>query len=80
MSYPPARWAVCCVGLLLFTACGNDTTPVEIPEWAKVAPEQIEEARKHGMPVAFENELGMRFVLIPAGTVLKRTVLRGEGQ
>ncbi len=40
------------------------------PPWAKVAPEQIAEAKKHGVPVAFENELGMRFVLIPAGKFL----------
>ncbi len=40
---------------------------VEVPEWAKVAPKQIAQARMHGVPVAFENDLGMRFVLIPAG-------------
>ncbi len=40
------------------------------PSWAKVAPEQIAEAMKLGVPVAFENDLGMRFVLIPAGTFL----------
>ncbi len=43
---------------------------VAVPSWAKVAPEQIAEAKKHGVPVAFENDLGMRFVLIPAGTFL----------
>ena len=31
------------------------------PAWAKVAPEQIAEAKKHGVPVAFENDHGMRF-------------------
>ena len=41
-----------------------------MPSWAKVAPEQIAEAKKHGVPVAFENDLGMRFVLIPAGTFM----------
>jgi len=40
------------------------------PAWARLAPAQIAEARKHGVPVAFENDLGMRFVLIPAGTFL----------
>ncbi len=40
---------------------------VQVPAWAKVAPEQIAEAKKHGVPVAFENSIGMRFVLIPAG-------------
>ena len=38
--------------------------------WAKVTREQIDEAAKHGVPVAFENRLGMRFVLVPAGTFL----------
>jgi len=56
---------------LLFASCGSDSAPqIEVPSWAKVAPEQIAEAWKHGVPVAFENDLGMRFVLIPAGTFL----------
>jgi sulfatase modifying factor 1 len=63
--------------VLAFAACGDDPAPtapaVEVPSWAKVAPEQIAEARKHGVPVAFENDLGMRFVLIPAGTFLRGT-------
>ena len=57
---------------LILAACGNTPAPsedaVSTPSWAKVAPEQIAEAEKHGVPVAFENSLGMRFVLIPAGT------------
>ena len=47
-------------------ACGDDEPAqpvVEVPPWAKVAPEQVAEAMKHGVPVAFENDLGMRFVL-----------------
>jgi len=56
---------------LLLAACGPDDTPeVEVPSWAHVAPKQIAEAKKHGVTVAFENDLGMRFVLIPAGTFL----------
>ena len=56
---------------LLLLACGpDDAPPIEVPPWAKVAPEQIAEAKKHGVPVAFESDLGMRFVLIPAGTFL----------
>jgi formylglycine-generating enzyme len=35
--------------------------------WAKVSIEQIVAARAIGKPVAFENSVGMRFVLIPAG-------------
>lgn len=48
------------------------------PPWAKVAPEQIAEARKHGVPVAFENDLGMRFVLIPAGEAVWGVAADGD--
>ena len=41
-----------------------------IPSWAKVSPEQAAAAKKLGVPVAFENSVGMRFVLIPAGTFM----------
>ena len=61
---------VSCVGIALHLlgACGPSPAPeVLIPSWAKVAPEQISEAKRHGVPLAFENDLGMRFVLIPAG-------------
>jgi formylglycine-generating enzyme required for sulfatase activity len=59
------------IAALLLPACGPDESPeVEVPAWAHVAPEQIAEAKRHGVPVAFENDLGMRFVLIPAGTFL----------
>ncbi len=39
------------------------------PEWAKevVSKEQLAAAAEYGIPVAFENSIGMRFVLIPAG-------------
>lgn len=39
-----------------------------VPEWARVSPAQVEAAGRLGLPVAFENEYGMRFVLIPPGT------------
>jgi len=42
----------------------------QTPPWAKVSPAQVEAAQKLGVPVAFENSLGMRFVLIPAGKFL----------
>lgn len=66
---------LCLAAVLQLAACGRvDRAPgesgvsVDIPSWAKVAPEQIEAAKKAGVPVAFENSIGMRFVLIPAGT------------
>ena len=40
------------------------------PSWAKVSPEQVAAAKKLGLPVAFENSVGMRFVLIPPGTFM----------
>jgi formylglycine-generating enzyme required for sulfatase activity len=42
--------------------------PTEVPEWARISREQLLEARRLGVPVAFENALGMRFVLVPGGT------------
>jgi len=39
----------------------------EVPAWAKVTPEQVAAAKEIGVPVAFENAAGMRFVLIPPG-------------
>jgi formylglycine-generating enzyme required for sulfatase activity len=44
------------------------TAVAYVPEWAKVSDDQKKEAEKHGVPVAFENDQGMRFVLVPAGT------------
>jgi formylglycine-generating enzyme required for sulfatase activity len=66
---------------LLLLACGPDEAPpIEVPSWAHVAPEQIAEAKKYGVPVAFENDLGMRFVLIPAGTFLMGSPEAEEGR
>ena len=39
----------------------------QTPAVAKVSEAQIAEAKKLGIPVAFTNELGMKFVLVPAG-------------
>jgi formylglycine-generating enzyme len=36
-------------------------------KWAKVSPKQVAAAKALGVPVAFENSIGMKFVLIPAG-------------
>ena len=38
--------------------------------WTKVSGKQIAAANALGVPVAFENSIGMRFVLIPAGTFM----------
>jgi formylglycine-generating enzyme required for sulfatase activity len=38
------------------------------PSWAAVSEAQRACARRHGVPVAFENHVGMRFVLIPEGS------------
>ncbi len=49
-------------------------TSAEVPEdvslrtWRNVSPSQAEAASRLGIPAAFENSLGMRFVLIPPGT------------
>ena len=47
---------------------------VDVPSWAKVSREQIEEARRHRIPVAFSTSIAglpeadqIRFVLVPSG-------------
>ncbi len=42
--------------------------PPALEPWWEPAPEQREYAEASGLPLCFENELGMRFVLIPPGT------------
>jgi sulfatase modifying factor 1 len=42
--------------------------PVDPMAWVKVSKEQVAAAKKLGVPVALTNSIGMRFVLIPAGT------------
>jgi len=42
----------------------------QTPAVGKVSEAQIAEAKKLGIPVAFTNELGMKFVLVPAGTFM----------
>ncbi|MBL9088434.1 MAG: formylglycine-generating enzyme family protein, partial [Planctomycetia bacterium] len=61
---------------LALPACGREGHPSSdpkgvspsVPPWAKVAPIQVEAAKRAGVPVAFQNAIGMRFVLIPEGT------------
>ncbi len=63
--------------LLTLAACGGDepssgpkvpAATALVPAWAQVSKEQIAEAERLRVPVAFENAIGMRFVLILAGT------------
>jgi formylglycine-generating enzyme required for sulfatase activity len=65
------------LGTLALAACGDDAAPKgggptatasPVPSWAKPAKEQLAEADRVKAPVAFENPIGMRFVLIPSGT------------
>ena len=55
--------AVFCCSVVCVAAENND----EIPAWAKVSKEQIAEAKKLGVPVAFANHVGVKFVLAPKG-------------
>jgi formylglycine-generating enzyme required for sulfatase activity len=41
-----------------------------LPAWAKVSKAQVTEAEKLDVPVAFTNSIGVKFVLIPAGTFI----------
>ncbi len=69
------------LGLLaLLAACGDEQPkqrhapptpamrPSRPPPWPEPAPAQLEAAKQYGVPVSFENSLGMRFVLIPPGS------------
>ena len=74
--------AIILLPLLSMAACGSDQPKpaAVLPPWARVAPEQLAEAKKHGVPVAFENDIGMRFVLIPAGTFVMGSPEDEEGR
>src|SRR5688572_29492781 len=70
-----AIFAVGAVALPLTPGHGQDATPPQtpvsdgaVPSWAKVSAAQTAEATRLKVPVAFENSIGMRLVLIPAGT------------
>ena len=54
--------------------------PEAVPDWAKVSDAQKAAAKEAGVPVAFENAIGMRFVLIPAGTFLMGSPATEEGR
>jgi formylglycine-generating enzyme required for sulfatase activity len=56
------------VVVAIATASGGGGSPSgRVPLWAHVSRLQLETAKKHHVPVAFENPIGMRFVLIPEG-------------
>jgi formylglycine-generating enzyme required for sulfatase activity len=60
----------CCIGCVSAAAekkAGAKAAPGAVPSWARVSKEQIAEAKKLGVPVAFANALGMKFVLVPRG-------------
>jgi formylglycine-generating enzyme required for sulfatase activity len=63
---------IVCVGaLLLLAACGQEhERRAAVPSWAHVNPLQVGAAQRRGWPVALENDLGMRFVLLPPGQFL----------
>jgi formylglycine-generating enzyme required for sulfatase activity len=51
-----------------------------IPAWARVSDEQIQVAKDARIPVAFANDLGMRFVLIPDGSFVMGSPEGEEGR
>lgn len=59
---------ICFVAIVSVTA--SVRAEAEVPSWAKVSAEQVAAAKKLGVPVALENSVGMRFVLIPPGTFM----------
>ena len=63
--------SVVVIAMLLLSSCGDDsnegtsshlgrTVLPEVRAWARVAGEQVAEARKYGAPVAFENDIETR--------------------
>ena len=72
----PVAVALLLLAMVGVAACGGEPrlpplptwVPVASVPWARVSREQIDAARQLGVPVAFENRWGMRFVLIPPGS------------
>lgn len=58
----------------------NRTDKIRRAPWAPLSDEQEAAARESGLPVQFENALGMRFVLIPAGTFIMGSPGYEEGR
>jgi formylglycine-generating enzyme required for sulfatase activity len=51
-------------------AAAPEKPKADISTWAKPSPAQTAAAKKLGVPVAFENSVGIRFILIPPGTFM----------
>jgi len=65
--------AVVAIGVTLVVRGHSDlaaTAPSDPVSWARVSVQQVEFARAAGVPVAFQNAIGMRFVLVPPGSFL----------
>jgi len=62
-----ARSATTFFLMAIVTVTGIARAEAQVPSWAKVSPAQAAAAKKLGVPVALENSVGMRFVLIPPG-------------
>ena len=60
----------CCVVLVGLLVVNGARADAPAPPWAKLSAKQVAAAKTLGVPVAIENSLGMRFVLIPAGTFM----------
>jgi len=56
------------------------TRQPKIPSWAKVSKEQLAEANTLGVPVAFANDFGVKFVLVPAGEFMMGSALNEAGR
>ena len=50
----------------------------DAPAWAKVSDEQKAAAKALGIPAAFENPFGLRFIFIPAGKFMMGTATAPE--
>jgi len=62
---------LCCMAAVCL-AQEKGRAPRRTPEWAEklVSKEQLEAAAKHGIPVAFEDSIGMKSVLVPPGAFM----------
>ncbi len=65
-----ARKIAVCFLVAIISLIRLGSTAAQTSAWAKVSDEQVAAAKELGVPVAFENSVGMRFVLIPPGTFL----------